>query len=98
MRFGIKGIVRLQKYNTMPELLHLAREAESLLGKAVKIVVPVKTVSATVTKISKEKQPDVDKVVVCAETAVEEVEPLSGLNMQLKRVHDGAYKTVDKNQ
>ena len=35
---------------------------------------------------------------MCAETAVEKVEPLSGLNMQLKRVHADACKTVDKGQ
>ena len=65
---------------------------------SVKAVVPVQTISAAVTKISEAKQSDVDKVVVCAETAVEKVEPLSGLNMQLKRVHDEACKIVDKCQ
>ena len=65
---------------------------------SVKAVVPVQTVSAAVPKISDEKQPDVDKVVVCAEIAVEKVEPLSGLNMQLKRVHDEACKIIDKGQ
>ena len=65
---------------------------------SMKAVVPVQKVSAAVTKISEEKQPDVDKVVVCAETAMESVEPLSGLNMQLKRVHDEACKLVDKCQ
>ena len=44
------------------------------------------------------QQPDVAKVVVCAETAMAEVEPLSGLNMQLKKVHNEACKTVDKGQ
>ena len=64
----------------------------------VKIVVPVQTVSKAVSQISEAQQSDVDKVVVCAETAVAEVEPLSGLNMQLKRVHADACKTVDKGQ
>ena len=36
---------------------------------------------------------EMDKVVI-----PEEVVPLSGLNMQLKRVHDDACKTVDKGQ
>jgi hypothetical protein len=49
-----------------------------------------------VTKPSEEKQPVVAKVVVCAETTVEKVEPLSGLNIQLKRVHDVACITVHK--
>ena len=61
----------------------------------VKIVVPLQTVSAAETKISAAQQPDVEKVVVCAETAVDTVEPLSGLNMQLKRVHEEACKIVD---
>jgi hypothetical protein len=51
-----------------------------------------------ITKSSEEKQPDVAKVVVCAEPAVEKVEPLSGLNLQLKRVYDEACNTVDKGQ
>jgi hypothetical protein len=58
----------------------------------------VQPISVAMTKSSEEKQPDVAKVVVCAETAVEKVEPLSGLNMQLKRVHDAAFITVDKGQ
>ena len=36
---------------------------------------------------------ELDKVII-----PEEVEPLSGLNMQLKRVHDEACKIVDKGQ
>jgi hypothetical protein len=48
-------------------------------------VVSVQPVSVAMTKSSEEKQPDVAKVVVCAETAVEKIEPLSGLNLQLKR-------------
>jgi hypothetical protein len=36
---------------------------------------------------------ELDKVII-----PEEVEPLSGLNLQLKRVHDVACKTVDKGQ
>jgi hypothetical protein len=67
-------------------------------AKEATAVVPVQTVSAAVTKFSEEKQPDVDKVVVCAEAAVDTVEPLSGLNMQLKRVHDEICKKVDKGQ
>ena len=49
-----------------------------LLAKEVKTVFPVQPVSVQVTKISEEKQHDVSKVVECAETAVEKVEPLSG--------------------
>jgi hypothetical protein len=67
-------------------------------AKEATIVVPVQTVSMAVTKPSKEKQPVVAKVVVCAETAVEKVEPLSGLNMQLKRVHDETCMTADRGQ
>jgi hypothetical protein len=40
----------------------------------------------------------VAKVVVCAETTVKEVEPLSWLNMPLKRVRDETCKPVDKGQ
>ena len=54
----------------------------------------MQTGSVTTADVSEEKKPDV----VCAETAVEKVEPLSGLNMQLKRVHDEACKTIDKGQ
>jgi hypothetical protein len=61
-------------------------------------VVSVQPVSVAMTKYFEEKQPDVAKVVVCAEAAVEKVEPLSGLNMQLKWVHDAACITVDKGQ
>jgi hypothetical protein len=61
-------------------------------------VVLVQPVSMAMTKSSEEKQPNVANVVVYAETAVEKVEPLSGLNMQLKRVHDEACTTVDKGQ
>jgi hypothetical protein len=61
-------------------------------------VVSVQPVSVAMTKSSAEKQPNVAKVVVCAETAVEKVEPLSGLNLKLKRVHDEACITVDKGQ
>jgi hypothetical protein len=62
------------------------------------VVVPVQTVSVVVPKPSEEKQPVVTKVVVCAENTVEEVEPLSGLNMQLKWVCDWTCKPVDKGQ
>ena len=41
---------------------------------------------------SKEDKADVDTILV------DDVVPLSGLNMQLKRVHDEACKTVDKGQ
>jgi hypothetical protein len=61
-------------------------------------VVSVQPVSVAMTKSSAEKQPNVAKVVVCAETAVGKVEPLSGLNLQLKRVHDEACIIVDKGQ
>ena len=111
LKFGIKGLVRFREYETMAELLQYAREAESELAelvkerrlakevkKEVKTVVPVQTVSATVVKIPEGKQPDVDRVVVCAETAVEKIEPLSGLNMQLKRVPHEVCTTVDKGQ
>ena len=111
LKFGIKGHVRFRQYETMAELLQYAREGESELAELVKerrlakevknevkTAVPVQTVSAQVTKISEEKQHDVSKVVECAETAVEKVEPLSGLNMQLKRVPHEACTTVDKSQ
>jgi hypothetical protein len=65
-------------------------------AKEATIVVPVQTVSVAVTKPFEEKQPVVAKVVVCTETTVEKVEPLSGLNMQLKRVHDEACIKFDK--
>jgi hypothetical protein len=61
-------------------------------------VVSVQPVSVAMTKSYVEKHPDVAKVVVCAETAVEKIEPLSGLNLQLKRVHDEVCITVDKSQ
>jgi hypothetical protein len=51
-------------------------------------VISVQPVSVTMTKSSGEKQPDVAKVVVGAETAVAKIELSSGLNMQLKRVRD----------
>ena len=51
-------------------------------------VVRVQTVSKAVVPISEEMTPAVDKVVVSTKVTVEEAEPLSGPNMQLKRVHD----------
>jgi hypothetical protein len=67
-------------------------------AKEATVVVPMQTVSVAVTKPSEEKQPVVAKVAVCAKTTMDEVEPLSELNMQLKRVHDEACKPVDKGQ
>jgi len=67
-------------------------------AKEVAAVVPVQIVSVIVTKPSEEKQHVVAEVVVCTETTAEQVEPLSGLNLQLKRVHDDACITVDKGQ
>jgi hypothetical protein len=61
-------------------------------------VVSVQPASVTMTKSSKNKQPDVAKVVVCTETVVAKVEPLSGLNLQLKWVHDQACITINKGQ
>jgi hypothetical protein len=61
-------------------------------------VVSVQPVSVAMTKSFEEKQPDIAKVVVCAETVVEKVKLLSELNMQFKRVHDTACITVDKGQ
>jgi hypothetical protein len=67
-------------------------------AKEATAVILVQMVCMAVTKPSEEKQHFVAKVVVCVETTVEEVESLSGLNMQLKRVHDEACKLVDKGQ
>jgi hypothetical protein len=75
-------------------------EAMSILSHAKEAiaVVSMQPVSVAMTKFSEEKQPDVAKVVMCVETAVEKVKPLSGLNMQLKWVHDEACIAVDKGQ
>jgi hypothetical protein len=54
------------------------------------IVVPLPTVSKVAAMISELSVVDVVKDVV------EEVVPLSGLNMQLKRVHDETCMTVDR--
>jgi hypothetical protein len=67
-------------------------------AKVATVVVSVLPDSVAMKKSYQEKQPDVAKVVVCVETVVEKVEPLSGLNMQLKQVHDEACITVDKGQ
>ena len=90
----------LNDVNKQARLLSKKVATRHLLSpaKEVKKVVPVKTVSATITKISEKQQPDVPKVVGCAETVVEKVEPLSGLNMQLKKVHDGACMTAERSQ
>ena len=64
----------------------------------VKLCVPVQKVNKAAATISEEKKTDVDKVIGCTATIVEETEPLSGLNMQLKRVRDEACMTVDKGQ
>jgi hypothetical protein len=63
------------------------------------IVVPFPTVSEVVATISELSVVDVVKVhkkkkVDVVKDVVEEVVPLSGLNMQLKRVHDETCMTV----
>ena len=68
--------------------------ATEVAAKDVKTVVPVQTVNAAVTILSEVKQPDV----VCADTAVEEGEPLNGLNMQLKKVHGSACMTAARSE
>jgi hypothetical protein len=45
---------------------------------------------------SEEMKHVVDEVVVCTDVAMEDEVPLSGLNMQLKRIQDDACKTIDK--
>jgi hypothetical protein len=57
------------------------------------IVVPSPTVSEVVATISELSVVDVVKVDVVKDV-VEEVVPLSGLNIQLKRVHDETCMTV----
>jgi hypothetical protein len=47
---------------------------------------------------SEEMKHVVDEVVVCTDVAMEDEVPLSGLNMQLKRIQDDACTTVDKGQ
>jgi hypothetical protein len=42
--------------------------------------------------------PSVDTKADVGKDVMKEVEPLSGLNMQLKRVHDAACIAVDKGQ
>jgi hypothetical protein len=61
------------------------------------IVVPLPTISKVVTTISALSAVDVVKADVVKDI-VEEVVPLSGLNMQLKRVHDETYMTADRGQ
>jgi hypothetical protein len=83
----VKAVKQLPRIESMSIPSH-AKEATT--------VVLVQLVSMAMTKSSEEKQPDVTKVVMCIETTVEEVEPLSGLNMQLERVCDETCKPVDK--
>jgi C4-dicarboxylate transporter len=59
------------------------------------IVVPLPTVSKVAATISELSAVDVVKADVVKDI-VEEVVPLSGLNMQLKRVHDETCMTADR--
>jgi hypothetical protein len=61
------------------------------------IVVPLPTVSKVVATNSELSAVDVVKADVVKDV-VEEVVPLSGLNMQLKRVHDETCMTADRGQ
>ncbi|KAK1618356.1 hypothetical protein QYE76_023873 [Lolium multiflorum] len=66
------------------------------LPKEVPKDVPVQTVTETVAILSEERKPGSDTKGTIV--TVEEDVPLSGLNMQLKKVQDDACKTVDKGQ
>jgi hypothetical protein len=61
------------------------------------IVVPLPTVSKVAATISELSAVDVVKADV-AKDVVEEVVPLSGRNMQLKRVHNETCMTADRGQ
>jgi hypothetical protein len=61
------------------------------------IVVPLPTVSKVAATISELSAVDVVKADVVKDI-MEEVVPLSGLNMQLKRVHDETCMTTDRGQ
>jgi hypothetical protein len=61
------------------------------------IVVPLPIVSKVADMISELSAVDVVKADV-VQDVVEEVVPLSGLNMQLKRVHDETCMTADRGQ
>jgi C4-dicarboxylate transporter len=61
------------------------------------IVVPLPIVSKVAATISELSAVDVVKADV-VQDVVEEVVPLSGLNMQLKRVHDETCMTADRGQ
>jgi hypothetical protein len=61
------------------------------------IVVPLPAVSKAAATISELSAVDVVKADVVKDI-MEEVVPLSGLNMQLKRVHDETCMTADRGQ
>jgi hypothetical protein len=61
------------------------------------IVVPLPIVSKVAATISELSAVDVVKADVVKDV-VEEVVPLSGLNIQLKRVHDETCMTADRGQ
>jgi hypothetical protein len=59
------------------------------------IVVPLPTVSKVAAMISELSAVDIVKADIVKDV-VEEVVPLSGLNMQIKRVHDETCMTADR--
>jgi hypothetical protein len=61
------------------------------------IVVPLPTVSKVAATISELSAVDVVKANIVKDV-MEEVVPLSGLNMQLKRVHDETCMIADRGQ
>jgi hypothetical protein len=77
------------------------------VGKIIAPILKVATVVTTHEKLTVVALPTVSKVaatifelsvVDVVKDVVEEVVPLSGLNMQLKRVHDETCMTVDRGQ
>jgi hypothetical protein len=86
---GIEDVVK--SIAPIPKVATVVTTHEKLID------VPLPTVSKVAAMISELPEVDVVKADVVKDV-VEEVVPLSGLNMQLKRVHDETCMIVDRSQ
>ncbi|KAK1605601.1 hypothetical protein QYE76_029274 [Lolium multiflorum] len=98
------GLPYMEKHKQSSGVGHALKEVNKCLAEVmqavdkcivpIKKVVPLPTVTEDKVISSEERKPGSDTK--SATVTVEEDVPLSGLNMQLKRVQDDACKTVDK--
>ncbi|KAK1681177.1 hypothetical protein QYE76_042025 [Lolium multiflorum] len=85
----------LEDHEQSSRVVHAMKEVDKCIVP-IQEIVPLPTVTKVEVKSSEERKPGSDTK--STTVTVEEDVPLSGLNMQLKKVQDDACKTVDKVQ